>query len=473
VKTMNRTDFLRLIENKTPVDRQQIAELNDLLNAFPYFQSAHLLLLKGLQSTSDVKYENQLKNSAIYIGDREILYNLLKSEPLLTEEKIMSAAIEISEDSKLEVSENAENINTESAEIFHVTEEVTAEIYEIPQTVGLAAETPETGTIFKDVTEEEAEVPQHVEVVTETPAFDLIGEELTEEKAVDQKTVETVTEVLSDTTEEIPGNGDLQEAVEAVTDFETDSQQVVIETGRNSEDFIYEYEKYDTEEKPEGNDDLYEEVLSRSIFLSTEDEEEEPVSKVFVIDDESVAIEERIFYMDPGFAVPESYDLAANVTAEPGESGTVEKLTAGEEQSEAEEPDAGEAREKLLTDEVQPEEIPSEQEETEASFADETPLSEAERYLKKHEQAELIDKFITANPRIEPNREKHDKPAEDLSKPYTEEIGGLVTETLARIYVNQGYYSRAIDIYEKLCLKFPEKSSYFATQIEKIKEIIK
>jgi hypothetical protein len=86
-------------------------------------------------------------------------------------------------------------------------------------------------------------------------------------------------------------------------------------------------------------------------------------------------------------------------------------------------------------------------------------------------QSELIDRFIIANPRIEPNREKKEVILEDRSVPVFEE-GGLVTETLAKIYVDQGYYSRAIDIFEKLSLKFPEKSSYFATQIEKVKEYL-
>ncbi len=91
----------------------------------------------------------------------------------------------------------------------------------------------------------------------------------------------------------------------------------------------------------------------------------------------------------------------------------------------------------------------------------------------KNLQSELIERFIIANPRIEPVRDKSDLPVEDISKPHVEEKGGFVTETLAKIYVNQGYYSKAIDIYEKLSLKFPEKSSYFASQIEKVKEHIK
>lgn len=85
---------------------------------------------------------------------------------------------------------------------------------------------------------------------------------------------------------------------------------------------------------------------------------------------------------------------------------------------------------------------------------------------------ELVDRFIESNPRIKPDREKMDAPIEDIAEKVEDKNPGLITETLAKIYINQKFYTRAILIYEKLSLKFPEKSSYFATQIEKIKELM-
>ncbi|MEI6047575.1 MAG: hypothetical protein WCS03_01635 [Bacteroidota bacterium] len=221
---MNRNDFLNMIEETVPVNHQMLRDLYELIDIFPYFQSAHMLLLKGLQNNADVKFENQLSHSAIHIADREVLYYLLKKR--------------------------------------------------------------------------------------------------------------TAPEVESD--------------------------------------------EVNQESTSTGNSELLE------------------------------------------------LDLADN------KINMTDKSTFNHEQR-----DAG------------------------------------GKNTKKQIQSELIDKFIIANPRIEPVKGKTNLLSEDISKPFIEEEGCFVTETLAKIYVNQEYYSKAIDIYEKLSLKFPEKSSYFASQIEKVKEYIK
>ena len=46
---------------------------------------------------------------------------------------------------------------------------------------------------------------------------------------------------------------------------------------------------------------------------------------------------------------------------------------------------------------------------------------------------------------------------------------GFYTETLAKIYTSQGFYKRALDVYAKLILLYPEKSAYFATLVKELK----
>jgi hypothetical protein len=287
-------------------------EVRDLVDLFPWFQSAHLLLLKGLHNTGDVRFESQLKQSAVHVSDREVLYYILQKIPVA------------------------------------------------------------------DIQSPIVTVPEPVQ-----------------------------------------------------TQVTLDKQQVVIETGKNSTDLINELEKSDVTVPNEESAVITPgRLVTETFVVTSESELDESASVMLVIDDGDIHLEETVTFMDPSISVPDDSDLLEM------DDSTVS----------------------IIDEEYfqpKPEETP------------------AQIQSRKELQSKLIDNFILLNPRIEPQRDKTGKANEDISVPSAEEKGGLVTETLARIYITQGYYSKAIDIYEKLCLNYPEKSSYFATQIEKVKALIK
>ena len=99
-----------------------------------------------------------------------------------------------------------------------------------------------------------------------------------------------------------------------------------------------------------------------------------------------------------------------------------------------------------------------------------TPQQTVEFDMKRKEDA-IIQRFIHEEPHIKPpSNEKLDN--ENKAKRSAEDQDELVTETLARIYTDQMLYHKAINTYKKLVLKFPEKSRYFADQIEQLQRKI-
>lgn len=86
---------------------------------------------------------------------------------------------------------------------------------------------------------------------------------------------------------------------------------------------------------------------------------------------------------------------------------------------------------------------------------------------EKLKKLAIIDKFIETSPKISPV--KHNtSPAVNIELP-TADHSALMTETLARVYLEQKKYQKAIQAYEILILKYPEKSSFFADRISDIK----
>lgn len=80
---------------------------------------------------------------------------------------------------------------------------------------------------------------------------------------------------------------------------------------------------------------------------------------------------------------------------------------------------------------------------------------------------EIIDRFIESNPKITPSKTAP-APTTNLGNK-NEDNNSLMTETLAKVYLEQKKYSKAIQAYEILILKYPEKSVFFADRIADIK----
>jgi tetratricopeptide (TPR) repeat protein len=93
--------------------------------------------------------------------------------------------------------------------------------------------------------------------------------------------------------------------------------------------------------------------------------------------------------------------------------------------------------------------------------------------IKKIERKEvnLIDNFLGKEVKISrPKKEAFFK-AIDVAKESLIENDDLVTPTLAKVYLEQEHYEKAISAYEKLILKYPKKSSFFAAQIKLINKL--
>jgi hypothetical protein len=92
-----------------------------------------------------------------------------------------------------------------------------------------------------------------------------------------------------------------------------------------------------------------------------------------------------------------------------------------------------------------------------------------EEDILKKKKFELIDKFIENKPRIVPTENLTSNV--NIKESTTLDKNELMTETLAKVYLEQKKYKKAIQAYKILSLKYPEKSSFFANRIKAVRKL--
>jgi hypothetical protein len=405
---MNRNQFISYMENPDQLSGNDSALISEVVKNFPYFQTAHLLYAKSLHNVNSIHYNNQLKITAAYATDRKVLHRLITLQ-------LQTDAIEIPE-----IVLPIEN-KKEQSFTLPVKEELKIEtalpILEktiIPPTVTNEIETP---PVFSDV-----EIARGEEL-KEEPILHPV-----EDKTSDLDVKETNIEiVLEETTVPLI-------ITETPIVIETLSIEVSIETAINIEKREENKEPIALQE--ETTDQLEGEYIAEILNASVE---REILATPLPTKEEQ---EEKTEIIEP------------NVVLNPKE----EELAKPEKPTIAIDQDSLSFSDWLKQLNTGAVEIPK---------SDITEVKTNE----KLDAFALIDKFIKEEPKIARPKTEFFSPVNMAKQSVADDIT-FVSETLAKIYVLQGNYSKALQAYENLRLKYPEKRLYFASQIKNLKKLI-
>ena len=506
---MNKETFAKYISNPSLLDNDTLPEIKAMLDEFPYFQSAWVLYIKNLHAIKDIRYESKLKTACAYISDRKHLHDILKGAyiPAIAPVQTQFIASPIEENPEEIAIVQPQNIVAQNVSEANTTENVQTQFI-ASQPEEIAENTTSVQAQFiasqpeKEIADTEIQqsststTPSEQDITTETKADDNVQTQglASQEEAIvqPQNIVAQQEEIHEDTTQFIASKP------ETPTSPEPDKPESIadrilrqVEEMRRAKAAAA-YTENQNSESP---------VETQCIASQPEDiPEDTPIVQTLFIASQPEEDPEEIDTVQPQNLVAQPDEIAEDASQgeskEEIESNVQTQNIASQEITPAQIKALLEKQlhdiginanitftgnsaniqfENLATDE-KPEENTTEQPivENEApAEIHQTPSIEEQIEKRKNDRnkkANLIDKFIESKAKIVPKKDYHSD--NKLSTESIIEDEELFTEQLAKIYIKQGHLEKALETYEKLYLKYPEKNIYFATRIEYVKRLM-
>jgi hypothetical protein len=564
---MNLDSFYTYLEQPQTLNGQSLVELNELVNRYPYFQSARLLYLKNLHLLNDYRYNEELRTVSAYAGNRKVLYELInEGKTNYTEIPEINNDTVIEEN--IDTTINVEKIIDNSDQKTNVDDAINLEQNNLIQNSEIKEE-------IKEPIESLNIIPEIKEDIKETENSQLIQlSKISEIKGETETKVEenNISHNISEKTE-LPANIIIEETSEVEKVIEVSvEKEIVIENNKQeiilpvviAEPKIEKKEIIITEPAKESVADM---ILKKVAAIHTEraklkeQPKEQIITKPIVNQDKPIVCEQKL--LDEIIAEHKSrvkeVKVESEITiAEAKQSEEIiveikpeiEDVTADSFIALTEEEDLTNYNEiqeneyfKEEIKEVEPvsftrnfkhviivsdekeialkpiseekiisetkieetknivsdyflvedspifqpaydinslleKEIIKETEKTESLEQISMPFEkwldfisiDSKKVSKSKTHPDLIEAFIKSEPRLSFKIASETSKFEQKEPLISHNEIELVSESLADIYAKQGLYDKAIKMYEKLALQYPEKNIYFANLILKTKK---
>ncbi len=401
-------NIVQLIASPRKLNREETDQLRQLIDRFPYSQVFPILYLKSLALSQDILLDNEIQRLAIRIQDRQVLYTLLHSQG----------------------EQNNEVVNLTSSEsLAEPSEGIQDEIV-----VGIESNTHNVDTLTElaiEKTIEKIESSESDELKPESLPNTTKDSEIKENQTPDLQKNDIIN--IEDEAQSNIEREALHQAIQLEKAIELQKQQDI-----ERQKLI---DKLTTKPKP-----IVEASLIPTEVLEETSEEEEKKNDL-------TNTEAR------------SFTSWLNIAA-------TQKSEVVQKQADLTPPKQEDKDPFVINSAVYS------LEKEEINQQNLSKKEEIEVPVKKN-VSDLIDKFIKEDPRITSPKKIAEKPVPERTEMYNPMKKGKeslndtqlpVSETLAKIFIVQGNFPKAIFAYQQLMLIFPEKKAFFAKQIKELEK---